>query len=95
MRASAKLYIVVGEIMFNVGQFQKAHEWYLTAEHAAHDVGDQYLADIALAGQAYLPTYSEDPNGVLALLSRALQAILLHLPRLHGSGAQPPEPTQR
>jgi uncharacterized protein YhbP (UPF0306 family) len=70
--ASAKLCIVVGEIMFNVGQFQKAHEWYLTAEHAAHDVGDQYLADIALAGQAYLPTYSEDPNGVLALLEPRL-----------------------
>ncbi len=80
VRSSAKLCTVVGEIMFNVGQFQKAHEWYVTAEHAAHDVGDQYLADIALAGQAYLPTYSEDPNGVLALLE----------PRLGGSPSPSP-----
>lgn len=72
VRASAKLCTVVGETMFNVGQFQKAHEWYVTAEHAAHDVGDQYLADIALAGQAYLPTYSQDPSGVLALLEPRL-----------------------
>lgn len=68
IQASARLSTVVGEIMFNVGQFGKAREWYKTAEHAAFDVGDRYLADIALAGQAYLPTYSDDPRGVIALL---------------------------
>ena len=74
VRVSAKLSTVVGEILFNVGQFSKAHEWYRTAEHAAYDARDQYLMDIALAGQAYLPTYSEDPRGVLALLAPRLDA---------------------
>jgi len=74
VRTSAKLSAIVGEIMFNVGQFQKAQEWYKTAEHAAYDAGDRYLADIALAGQAYLPTYSEDPRGVLALLEPRLES---------------------
>jgi transcriptional regulator with XRE-family HTH domain len=74
VKASSKLCTVVGEIMFNIGQFQKAREWYVTAEHAAYDIGDRYLADIALAGQAYLPTYSEDPNGVLTLLGPRLES---------------------
>ncbi len=78
VRASAMICTVAGEIMFNVGQFKKADDWYKTAEHAAYDVGDRYLLDIALAGQAYLPTYSDDPRGVLALLE----------PRL-GSGRAP------
>ena len=72
VQASAKLCTVVGEIMFNVGQFENARQWYMTAEHAAHDVGDRFLADIALAGQAYLPTYSDDPRGVLALIEPRL-----------------------
>ena len=74
VRASARLSTIVGEIMFNVGDFEKAHEWYKTAEHAAHDAGDRYLADIALAGQAYLFTYSENPRGVLALLGPRLES---------------------
>jgi transcriptional regulator with XRE-family HTH domain len=74
VRASAKLSTIVGEIMFNVGEFQKAHEWYKAAEHAAYDTGDRYLADIALAGQAYLPTYSDDPRGVLSLLEPRLDS---------------------
>jgi len=80
VQASAKLCTVVGEIMFNIGQFENARQWYMTAEHAAHDVGDRFLADIALAGHAYLPTYSDDPRGVLALLE----------PRLGGN--PPPSP---
>lgn len=74
VQTSSKLSIVVGEIMFNMGQFQKAHEWYKAAEHAAYDVGDRYLMDIALAGQSYLPTYSDDPRGVLALLEPRLNS---------------------
>src|SRR5260370_6392887 len=74
VRVSAKLSTVIGEIMFNVGEFSKAHDWYKTAEHAAYDVGDQYLVEIALAGQAYLPTYSNDRRGVLALLMPRLEA---------------------
>jgi hypothetical protein len=63
----------MGEIMFNLGRFEQAREWYKTAEHAALDAGDQYLADIALAGQAYLPTYSHNPRGVLDLLTPRLE----------------------
>lgn len=73
VRTSARLSTVLGEIMFNVGRFRQAHEWYKTAEHAAFDVGDRYLADIALGGQAYLPTYSDDPHGVLTLLAPRLE----------------------
>lgn len=74
IRASAMVSTVVGEIMFNVGQFGKAREWYKTAEYTATDIGDRYLLDIALAGQAYLPTYSDDPRGVLALIAPRLDS---------------------
>ena len=74
VRTSAKLSTVVGEIMFNVGRFDCAREWYKAAEHAANDAGDRYLADIALVGQAYLSTYSDNPRGVIALLSPRLDA---------------------
>ncbi len=73
VRASARLSIVIGEIMFTLNRFGLAHEWYRTAEHAAHDVGDGDLADTVLANQANLPTYSDDPRGVLALLSPRLE----------------------
>jgi tetratricopeptide (TPR) repeat protein len=44
----------------------------LTARHAASESGDQYLADIALAEHVYLPTYSDDPQGVLSLAEARL-----------------------
>ena len=72
VRISAKLSTVVGEIMMNVGRFAHAREWYKAAEYAAGDAGDRYLTDITLAGQAYLPTYSDDPRGVIALLAPRL-----------------------
>jgi tetratricopeptide (TPR) repeat protein len=74
LRAVAMLSTVAGEVLFNTGQFKKAHEWYKAAEHAAYDVGDRYLMDIALAGQAYLPTYSDNPRGVLTLLQPRLES---------------------
>ena len=73
VQASARLSTVIGEVLFNVGHFPRAREWYKAAEQSARDVGDEYLADIALAGQAYLPLYSDDPRGVLALLSPRLE----------------------
>jgi hypothetical protein len=73
VRVSAMLSSVVGEILFQTGHFDQAREWYRTAEHAASDAGDRYLMDTALAGQAYLPTYSNDPRGVLALLAPRLE----------------------
>lgn len=78
--ASARLSTVVGEVMFNLGQFERAREWYKAAQHAAHDAGDQYLWDISLAGQAYLPTYSDEPVEVLRLLE----------PRLNGKPSASP-----
>jgi hypothetical protein len=74
VRVSAMLSAVVGEVLFETGNFAKAREWYVTAGHAAHDIGDRNLMDIALAGQAYLPTYSNDPGGVLTLLAPRLDA---------------------
>lgn len=72
-RANAQLATVVGEILFNINQFDKARQWYLTARRTAMEVGDTYLADTALAGLAYPPTYSEDPRGVLSLISPRLE----------------------
>jgi tetratricopeptide (TPR) repeat protein len=63
---------VVGEILFNQGNFELATAWYQTAYHAAVDAGDQYLGDIALAGQSYIPTYSDDPRGVLRITDARL-----------------------
>ncbi|WP_147268395.1 hypothetical protein [Spongiactinospora rosea] len=78
-RTSAKLATVVGEILFNLNQFSLAGNWYAAAGRAAEEAGDRYLADIALAGSTYLPTYSHDPQAVLANV----------MPRLEGS----PTPT--
>jgi tetratricopeptide (TPR) repeat protein len=72
VRVAAMFGTVVGEIMFNEGQFALAQRWYNVARRAALEVGDQYLADIALSGSTYLPTYSADPRGVLALVATRL-----------------------
>lgn len=74
VRTSSKLSTLVGEIMLQMGKFAHAQEWYKAAEHAANDAGDRYLADIALAGQAYLPTYRDDPREVVTLLTPRLDA---------------------
>lgn len=72
VRAAAMFATVAGEILFNQGAFGPASRWYTTAIHAAVDAGDRYMADIALAGLAYLPTYSGKPSDVLALLDKRL-----------------------
>jgi transcriptional regulator with XRE-family HTH domain len=72
IRAGAQYATVVGEILFNQGNFELATMWYRTAYHAAIDAGDQYLADIALAGQSYIPTYGDDPRGVLRITDARL-----------------------
>ncbi len=72
-RVGARLGMVAGEILWVEGQFDLAREWYRVAEHAALAGGDRYLADIALASQAYLPTYAGDPAGVLALVDPRLE----------------------
>ncbi|MEV6866243.1 hypothetical protein AB0M44_35275 [Streptosporangium subroseum] len=65
-RVGARLATVVGEILFNSNQFPLARRWYLAAARAAREAGDTYLADIALAGGAYLPIYAGEPREVLA-----------------------------
>lgn len=72
VRTAGRLATVVGEILFNDGHFGQAKMWYTTAAHAAQDIGDRYTEDIALAGAGYLPTYSDRPRDVLALLAPRL-----------------------
>lgn len=79
-RVGAKLSIVVGEIMFCANQFPLARRWYVTAARAADEAGDRFLADLALASTALMPTYSADPRTVLALVTPRLE---------HAVGATP------
>jgi tetratricopeptide (TPR) repeat protein len=72
-RVGALLATVMGEALFNQGQFQLAQDWYAAAARAATEAGDTYLADIATAGAAYIPTYSADPHGVLELIDPRLE----------------------
>ncbi|MDG4763886.1 helix-turn-helix transcriptional regulator [Solwaraspora sp. WMMD406] len=71
---------ITGEILFNQGEFPLAAHWYAVARRAAEEAGNQFLADIALAGNTYLPTYTSDPRAVLASV----------IPRL--DGARSPSP---
>jgi hypothetical protein len=73
VRVSAMLSAIVAMRLFQAGSFGKSRDWYVTAAHAAADAGDQYLMDVALVGQAYVPIYSEDPRGVLELLTPRLE----------------------
>lgn len=57
---------VLGEILFNEGNFPLASHWYGVARRAAQEAEDRYHEDIALAGNTYIPTYTPDPRGVLA-----------------------------
>jgi hypothetical protein len=64
---------VLGEILFNQGAFPLAAQWYGIARRSAEEAGDQYIADIALAGSTYLPTYTPDPRAVLANVTPRLE----------------------
>ena len=74
VRTGAKLALVASEILFDQHRFSLADRWYRTARRAALDVGDRYLADIALANQTMVPEYSGDPGGVLTLVEPRLEA---------------------
>jgi hypothetical protein len=65
---------VLGEILFNEGAFPLAAQWYGIARRSAEEAGEQYLADIALAGSTYLATYTPDPRKVLANVTPRLEA---------------------
>jgi hypothetical protein len=72
-RVGSKLSTIAAEILFNCNQYPLARRWYSAASRAAGEGGDRYLADIALASSAYLPTYSGDPRGVLAHVTPRLE----------------------
>ncbi|MBC8093006.1 MAG: hypothetical protein H7Y15_13915 [Pseudonocardia sp.] len=72
-RLCAQFGIIVAEVLFMDGRFGTAQSWYGTAQLAATECGDQNLADIALASSAYLPSYSDDPHGVLSLIVPRLE----------------------
>jgi hypothetical protein len=74
VRCGAMFGTVLGELLFVLGQFPMARQWYAVARRSALEADDQYLADIALAGMTYLPTYSSDPRGVLDLVDARLDA---------------------
>jgi DNA-binding transcriptional regulator YiaG/tetratricopeptide (TPR) repeat protein len=73
-RCAALFATVLGEILFNEGQFHIARRWYDTARTAAIEAGDQYHADIALAGGTYLAMYTPDPKLVLDSVTPRLAA---------------------
>lgn len=74
LRCAAMYVTVMGEILFNEGQFVLAHSWYTVARRAALEAGDQYLADIAMAGDTYLATYKPDPRAVLTTVDPRLDS---------------------
>jgi tetratricopeptide (TPR) repeat protein len=74
VRCAAMYATVMGEILFVEGHFPLAHTWYAVARRAALEAGDQYLADIAMAGNTYLATYAPDPPAVLAAVDPRLEA---------------------
>jgi hypothetical protein len=73
-RIAAKLATVIGEILFVDNHFALARRWYVAARRAALEGGDRELADVALCGETYLPTYSGDPRGVLSFVEPRLDA---------------------
>jgi tetratricopeptide (TPR) repeat protein len=73
LRCAAMYATVMGEILFNEGQFSLARTWYAVARRSALEAGDQYLADIAMAGNTYLATYAPDPRAVLATVDPRLE----------------------
>jgi tetratricopeptide (TPR) repeat protein len=72
IQACSRFATIVGEVLFIEGRFDRAQDWYSTAYRAALDIGDRYIADIALAGHAYLAIYSDDPRGVLHIVDARL-----------------------
>ena len=68
VRAGSKLALVMGQILFDEGELGPAARWYGTARSAALDVGDQFLADLALGCSCYTPTYFGDPREVFRLV---------------------------
>lgn len=74
IQVGSKLALIAGELLFDRHQFPLTERWYRTARSAALDIGDQHLADKALAAQSNVPAYSGDPRAVLGLVGPRLEA---------------------
>ncbi|HEY9391340.1 MAG TPA: hypothetical protein VIR27_16445, partial [Mycobacteriales bacterium] len=73
VRTGAKLALVMGDVLIVEGQLRPASQWYETARSAALDIGDPFLADLALGGSCYAPTYFGDPRDVIRLVSPRIE----------------------
>jgi hypothetical protein len=71
---TAKLSLVIGVEAFQLGGVRQAREWHKAAQYAASDAGIQYLADIALAQQAFEPLYSGRLTDVVRLIDPRLDS---------------------
>jgi hypothetical protein len=72
-RVGAQLSFSMGEHLFSLHQPELARRWWRTSIQAAEEAGDQQLADHAYAACAYLPTYANDPQEVLAHVTPRLE----------------------
>lgn len=82
IRTASKLAFVMGQILFDEGELHSATQWYTTAHSAARDIGDPYLADLALGGSCYVPTYFGDPRDVLRAVGPRLDQRSANTPAL-------------
>ncbi|HEY9474432.1 MAG TPA: hypothetical protein VIS06_11345, partial [Mycobacteriales bacterium] len=73
VRTASKLALVMGQILFDEGELRPSRRWYGTARSAALDIGDQFLADLALGGSCYVPMYFGDPREVIRLVSTRIE----------------------
>ncbi|HEY9474420.1 MAG TPA: hypothetical protein VIS06_11285, partial [Mycobacteriales bacterium] len=73
VRTASKLALVMGQILFDEGELRPSRRWYGTARSAALDIGDQFLADLALGGSCYVPMYFGDPRDVIRLVSTRIE----------------------
>jgi len=72
-RVAARLCFAMGEHLFSLHQPELARRWWRSAVRAAEEAGDRNFADHAYAADAYFPTYSNNPRGVLAHVTPRLE----------------------
>jgi transcriptional regulator with XRE-family HTH domain len=71
-RSAARLGAIAGLTLFNLGETAQARWAFRAANEAAQEAEDDVLAAWVLASNCIIPTYSDDPWGVLGLTRRGL-----------------------
>jgi transcriptional regulator with XRE-family HTH domain/tetratricopeptide (TPR) repeat protein len=71
-RTAARLGAIAGLTLFNLGDTPQARWAFRAAMEAAREAEDDVLAAWVLASNCIIPTYSDDPWGVLGLTRRGL-----------------------